>query len=264
MFRVIAPGITDDDEKYSFTAKRSATEAAKRYAKEKDTWAAAQEPSTGSDSGWAIYASFEAGGLTSSEVPPHDFVPNPGPAVPDLPVLCQRCGFSERAEKHTPAVKTPTVVPPAPRTVQARFEALLDEGLRIADVLDAFAKRQSDEQRAVIERARDQHDVEGQLEIPDNALISESEDNGAYILAWVWSQGPDQDEDEDGEDGEFTFAGDFGLHVNDDEHGKTSARDLEVGDDFNDGEDDGWYTVTKVWMVGDTVHVNVEDPTEDK
>lgn len=157
------------------------------------------------------------------------------------------------------------------KTVVQQFAELLDAGLSQADVLDALAARLSDEQRALIERARTQHNRDGELEIEDNALISESDDNGVYVLAWVWSAGPeevDEDEDDrDGEEGGYQFDADYGLHVNGDEAGKTSARNLEVGDTFHDPAydepGDDWHTVSDVWTVDGTVHVDCDDEDDE-
>lgn len=40
----------------------------------------------------------------------------------------------------------------------------------------------------IIELARERHEEEGQLEIDDNALLSEGFDNGCYVQAWVWTE----------------------------------------------------------------------------
>ncbi len=34
--------------------------------------------------------------------------------------------------------------------------------------------------------ARDTHGSGGHLEIDDNAIVSEGDDNGCYVAAWVW------------------------------------------------------------------------------
>ena len=39
---------------------------------------------------------------------------------------------------------------------------------------------------AIIELARAEHQSEGVVEIDDNALLSEGQDNGCYVAAWVW------------------------------------------------------------------------------
>lgn len=39
---------------------------------------------------------------------------------------------------------------------------------------------------AIVELARKKHQKEGTIEIDDNAKVSEGNDNGAYVQAWVW------------------------------------------------------------------------------
>ena len=38
----------------------------------------------------------------------------------------------------------------------------------------------------IIELARQQRQAEGLVEIDDNAQVSEGNDNGCYVAAWVW------------------------------------------------------------------------------
>lgn len=47
--------------------------------------------------------------------------------------------------------------------------------------------------------AREQHQSDGECEIDDNALISEGDDNGTYVQAWVWVDfsGTDLDKEKD-------------------------------------------------------------------
>ena len=46
----------------------------------------------------------------------------------------------------------------------------------------------TDEKRDAVIRqmAKDEHEIEGEVEIDDNAVVSEGDDNGAYVAAWVW------------------------------------------------------------------------------
>ena len=39
---------------------------------------------------------------------------------------------------------------------------------------------------AILELAKLQHEEEGRIEIDDNAKVSDGDDNGAYVAAWVW------------------------------------------------------------------------------
>ena len=46
---------------------------------------------------------------------------------------------------------------------------------------------QAEERRCeIIELAREQREIEGAVEIDYNALLSEGNDNGCYVAAWVW------------------------------------------------------------------------------
>jgi len=38
----------------------------------------------------------------------------------------------------------------------------------------------------IVQMARDEYEREGEIEIDDNAKLSEGDDNGAYVQAWVW------------------------------------------------------------------------------
>ena len=39
---------------------------------------------------------------------------------------------------------------------------------------------------AIIAHARELHQCEGEVEIDDNAVLSEGDDNGCYVAAWIW------------------------------------------------------------------------------
>ena len=46
---------------------------------------------------------------------------------------------------------------------------------------------EAEERRSeIIELAREQRQEEGAVEIDDDALLSEGNDNGCYVAAWVW------------------------------------------------------------------------------
>ena len=60
-------------------------------------------------------------------------------------------------------------------------DALMDSGIC------ENCHTQAEERRCeVIELAREQREIEGAVEIDDNALLSEGNDNGCYVAAWVW------------------------------------------------------------------------------
>ncbi len=60
-------------------------------------------------------------------------------------------------------------------------EALTDVGL-CEDCLTPTEERRI----GIIELARQHHGQEGQVEIDDNAQLSEGNDHGCYVQAWVW------------------------------------------------------------------------------
>lgn len=47
--------------------------------------------------------------------------------------------------------------------------------------------------------AKSMYEVEGEIEIDDNAVVSHGADPGAYVAAWVWVPFDDEDEDESDE-----------------------------------------------------------------
>lgn len=58
---------------------------------------------------------------------------------------------------------------------------LRKSGTHADDNAPAEARR-----RAILELARKHHEEDGQVEIDDNAQLSEGNDNGCYVQAWVW------------------------------------------------------------------------------
>ena len=60
---------------------------------------------------------------------------------------------------------------------------LLDDVLVAAQPVDA-ARTERD--AAVLKLARDAYYCDGVLEIDDDAVISDGDENGAYVGAWVW------------------------------------------------------------------------------
>ncbi len=60
-------------------------------------------------------------------------------------------------------------------------EALTDGGLCADCHFDAEERRCE-----IIELARQEHQQDGEVEIDDNAILSEGNENGCYVQAWVW------------------------------------------------------------------------------
>ena len=67
------------------------------------------------------------------------------------------------------------------RTPHAKLARI--KGLTLADCLRYFDDKASERDKAIAALAPSR---EGEVEI-DHALISEGDDNGAYVLAWVWA-----------------------------------------------------------------------------
>ena len=47
--------------------------------------------------------------------------------------------------------------------------------------------------------AKDEYEVEGEIEIDSNATLSEGDDKGCYVSAWVWVSFADTEFDKDAE-----------------------------------------------------------------
>lgn len=69
-----------------------------------------------------------------------------------------------------------------------------------ADAMDALTEltKADEEAKATPELdakyralAKEEYEVEGEIEIDDNAKISYGDDNGAYVQAWVWVEDPE-------------------------------------------------------------------------
>jgi hypothetical protein len=56
----------------------------------------------------------------------------------------------------------------------------------------------NDRRAAVIALARERFHREGRCEIDDEPTVSEGDDNGAYVQAWVWVDFAGTDLDEEG------------------------------------------------------------------
>lgn len=51
---------------------------------------------------------------------------------------------------------------------------------------DSCENQDTPEAEAYRQAAAEIHEVEGEVEVDPNAVVSYSNDNGAYVLAWVW------------------------------------------------------------------------------
>ncbi len=95
---------------------------------------------------------------------------------------------------HANNVKSYNVLKSKPATKPAAKEATAEDLLRQAIAkgmtagmaLNVFAESRSDTESAFLEAARENHAREGELEFDDNAVVSLSEDGGAYVMGWRW------------------------------------------------------------------------------
>lgn len=84
---------------------------------------------------------------------------------------------------------------------------LIDEGLTFGDCVTAFAARRTPDELRYVALAKDLA-RDGELEIDDDAIVSGSSDAGDYVMAWVWVDDPES-EDDDGplDDEPFDMSG---------------------------------------------------------
>jgi hypothetical protein len=80
---------------------------------------------------------------------------------------------------------------------QYMLEGLAKEGLTFSDCVHFFSKQQTIEELEYAEIAKNDREEEGELEFDDVPIVSEADtEHGAYVMAWVWIPGPDEEEDE--------------------------------------------------------------------
>lgn len=67
------------------------------------------------------------------------------------------------------------------------FEQAIENGMTFGDAVSAFAERNTQRDLKIIELARSEYESEGECELDDpGCIVSEGDDNGAYVLAWMW------------------------------------------------------------------------------
>jgi hypothetical protein len=64
------------------------------------------------------------------------------------------------------------------------LRALIKQGLEFGEAVNVFAEFRTDEELRYVSLAREYARLE--LEIDDSAQVSIGDDNGAYVMAWVW------------------------------------------------------------------------------
>lgn len=69
---------------------------------------------------------------------------------------------------------------------KALVRRAIRQGLTFAQALELFAEKRTALEMSYVQAARANFVEEGELEIDDNAIVSLSEDGGAYVMAWQW------------------------------------------------------------------------------
>lgn len=75
--------------------------------------------------------------------------------------------------------------------MRQRLTTLIEDGLTFGACVNVFGEQDGVERQTYIGAAKDEYQDEGRIEIDDNAIISKSEDGGAYVMAWVWVEARD-------------------------------------------------------------------------
>lgn len=76
------------------------------------------------------------------------------------------------------------------------LQAAMREGLRFVDCIEAFRREDvmahGEYVDDMVDRAREQWQVDGEIEIEDAGFTSIGDDPtlGCYVMAWVWVDGP--------------------------------------------------------------------------
>lgn len=73
------------------------------------------------------------------------------------------------------------------QTLDARLRDLIEEGLTFSTVVEMFAQRRTQRELAFAQAAQEHSMLsEGALEVDASAIVSEGDDDGAYVSAWLW------------------------------------------------------------------------------
>lgn len=108
--------------------------------------------------------------------------------APDWNALAARP--AKRRAKPAQAGKVPESL-----TVDELLAAAVRKGATAGQALSAFARKRGSVERAYLNAAKN-HVRDGELEVDDNAAVSVSSDNGAYVQAWLWVEATELSVDE--------------------------------------------------------------------
>lgn len=92
------------------------------------------------------------------------------------------------------------LAPEAPvMTLQDELTALVERGLEFSDVMAVMGV--TADENPMVAAARNKA-RESQVEVDDKTILSEGGPEGCYVLAWLWVENPDFNEDEEDEEDE--------------------------------------------------------------
>ncbi len=77
--------------------------------------------------------------------------------------------------------------------LNAKLLMLIADGLNFSDCTEAFGNSVEDDW--YVQQAKREYHEEGFIEIPDTAVVSISEGEGAYVMGWLWVDKPDLEPD---------------------------------------------------------------------
>jgi hypothetical protein len=72
------------------------------------------------------------------------------------------------------------------KTPKQLLQEAIAAGATFSDFLGLYAKKNTDQDEAIIAAAREKWQEGGQIEIDDTTICSGSDGPGDYVLAWVW------------------------------------------------------------------------------
>jgi hypothetical protein len=70
-------------------------------------------------------------------------------------------------------------------SLRQALRELIKRGLHFGDAVNVFAESRTAAELRYVEKANDKA-RDGELEVDPSAIVSISEDGGAYVMAWVW------------------------------------------------------------------------------
>lgn len=90
-----------------------------------------------------------------------------------------------QAKKHPPEAPVSAKTSDPQGAIDLLRQAIA-QGLTVANALSVFTEKRSAAEALFLKEAQEHHGRDGELEFDDNAVVSISEDRGAYVMGWTW------------------------------------------------------------------------------